>query len=83
VNLLGLLDENSKKKMSCKCSSINQLAAGLRLPNSSRGFFLLLFYFSNILCEINLNVLDLHIASAFTRYFKHNNHNNFQYWIIN
>jgi len=64
--------ENSKKKIpdcladSCKLSSINQMAAGSRLPRSSHGFFLL----SNIsviiigLCK----AFDIQ-GSAFTSFF--------------
>ena len=32
---------------SCKCSSVNRMAAGLRLPRSSHGIFLLFTNFSN------------------------------------
>ena len=63
----------------CKRSSVNRMAAGLR--RSSHGFFLLSPTFPTfqacILSEVNINILGLYKAfcytgSALTKYFNHN-----------
>ena len=61
---------------SCKCSSVNRMAAGSRLTRSSHGFFSSFSYFSNILSAVNINILGLYktfwyTGSAFTKYFNH------------
>jgi len=72
------INENSKKNIPdrladfYKCSSVNWIPAGSRLPRSSNGFFF--FNFSSIL---NLNILSLfkafwYLGYAFTSYFHHN-----------
>jgi len=67
------IHENRKTKLpdrladSCKHSSVNWMAAGLRLPRSSQGFCSF-FYFSNTLCSVDSGLCKTYwyTGSAFT-----------------
>ena len=77
------MDRQFRLADSCKHSSVNQMAAGLRLPRSIHDLFSSFSYFSNILSEVNINIFSgtmcptgpykafWYTGSAFTKSFNH------------